>query len=86
MKLLESPCMVVSDAEAKELPQGFAVFTTPTPKYFWLNPLLQHLPFDLVSGYIAAMKGETAFRDGIEAFQTPLGQNRLKNGTEITIV
>lgn len=86
VKLLESPCMVVSDAEAKEFPQGFTVFTTPTPKYFWLNPLLQHLPFDLVSGYIAAMKGETAFRDGIEAFQTPLGQNRLKNGTEITIV
>lgn len=86
VKLLESPCMVVSDAGAEEFPQGFEVFQTPAPKYFWLNPLLQHLPFDLVAGYIAAFKGESAFREGVEKFQTPLGMNRLKNGTAIKIV
>lgn len=86
IKLLDSPCMVVSDSDSSQFPEGFAVFTTPKPAYFWMNPLLQHIPFDLVAGYIAGMKGEKAFRDGSPAFSTPLGQNRLKDGTEIKIV
>lgn len=86
VKLLESPCIVVSDAQADQFPDGFSVFTTPAPKYFWLNPLLQHIPFSLVAGYIAGLRGEPAFREGIAAFETPLGQNRLKSGTEIKII
>ena len=86
VKLLESPCIVVSEREKELFPESFAVFTTPKPRYFWLNPLLQHIPFSLVAGYIAAMKGEQPFRIGIPAFETELGKNRLKNGTAIKIL
>ena len=86
VKLLESPCIVISEGEKELFPEGFAVFTTPKPRYFWLNPLLQHIPFSLVAGYIAAMKGEQPFRIGIPAFETELGKNRLKNGTAIKIL
>lgn len=86
VKLLESPCIVISEGEKELFPESFAVFTTPKPRYFWLNPLLQHIPFSLVAGYIAAMKGEQPFRIGIPAFETELGKNRLKNGTAIKIL
>ena len=86
VKLLESPCIVVSEGEKELFPESFAVFTTPKPRYFWLNPLLQHIPFSLVAGYIAAVKGEQPFRIGIPAFETELGKNRLKNGTAIKIL
>lgn len=86
VKLLESPCIVISEGEKELFPESFVVFTTPKPRYFWLNPLLQHVPFSLVAGYIAAMKGEQPFRIGIPAFETELGKNRLKNGTAIKIL
>lgn len=86
IELLGSPCMVVSEGGAELFSEEFHVFTTPKPRYFWLNPLLQHIPFSLVSGYIAAMKGVESFRSDIPAFQTEMGQNRLKYGTEITIL
>ncbi len=86
VKLLGSPCIVVSDAPETEFPEGFSVFTTPQTRYFWLLPLIQHIPFDLVAGYIAAMRGETAFRMDDDAYATPLGANRLNSGTEIRIV
>lgn len=86
IKLLGSPCMVVSEGEAALFPEEFEVFTTPKPRYFWLNPLLQHIPFSLVASYIAAMKKTAPFRNDIPAFQTELGMSRLKSGTEITIL
>ncbi len=86
VKSLGSPCMVVTEAPASEFPEGFEVFTMPKPKYFWLAPLMQHVPFNLVSGYIAAMKGETAFREGVPEFDDEILNARLKAGTEIKIV
>lgn len=86
VKLLGSPCIVVTDGDKEQFDSSFHVFAMPKPKYFWLAPLLQHTPFNLVAGYIAALKGESAFRVGIEEFETPLGQNRLNKGTEIKIV
>ncbi len=86
VKSLGSPCMVVSDGVKDDFPDGFEVFTTPTPKYFWMNPLVQHIPFDLVSGYIAAFKGETAFRAGVAEFADEFLTARLKGGTKIDIV
>lgn len=86
VKLLGSPCIVVSHGSKDLFDSSFHVFSMPEPRYFWLAPLLQHTPFNLVAGYIAALKGEAPFRMGMEAFATPLGQNRLNKGTEIKIV
>ncbi len=60
VKLLESPCIVISEGEKELFPESFAVFTTPKPRYFWLNPCSSIFPFSLVAGYIAAMKGGAA--------------------------
>ncbi len=86
VKSLGSPCMVVTDAPAEEFPDGIEVFTTPAPKYFWMNPLVQHVPFDLVAGYVSAMRGEQPFRGDMPAFADPSLQARLKDGTKIKIV
>ena len=81
-----SPCMIVTDADKKEFPEHMEVFTTPTPKYFWMNPLVQHIPFDMVSGYIATFKGGVAYRGDDERYNEPPCSNRLKDGTEIVVL
>lgn len=86
IKLIESPCIIVSDADKSEFPEGMEVFTLPTPKYFWLNPFMEHVPFDLVAGYIAQLKGIKNFREDEDKFNTQLFKDRLKSGTEITII
>lgn len=86
IKLLESPLVVVTDAPAEEFPENAEVFTMPVPKYFWLAPLGQHVPFDLIAGCIAELKGERAFRANVPEFDDPLLNDRLKYGTEIKIV
>ena len=58
----------------------------PKPKYFWMNPLVQHIPFDLVAGYIAELKGIKSFREGDPNFADEAYQQRLKDGTEIVII
>ena len=58
---LGSPCVVISDADASAFPSSCEVFTTPKPKYFWLNPLMQHHVFNMVAGYIAELKGVPNF-------------------------
>ena len=86
LKQLESPCIIVTDADKSEFPESMEVFTMPTPKYFWMNPLAQHLPFDLVAGYIAELKGIKAFREGEEVFDNDVCKNRLKSGTEVVVL
>ena len=66
--------------------EGMEVFTMPTPKYFWMNPLVQHLPFDMVAGYIGAMKGGVAYRGDDERYNSEICTQRLKEGTEIVII
>ncbi len=89
VRKLTSPCMVVTNADKKDFPEEFEVFTTPKAKYFWITPLMQHLPFDLVAGYIAGMKGITFFRRDEPAFlkvkNTPYGDGRIR-GSQIEII
>ena len=86
IKIINSPCMIISDGKKEEFPETMEVFTTPTPKYFWMNPLVQHIPFDMVAGYIAAIKGIPSFRSDDERYSSDLSKSRLKDGTEIVII
>ena len=86
IKMLESPLVVVTDAPAEEFPANAEVFTTPAPKYFWMAPIGQHVPLDLIAGCIAVRKGEEAFRFNVPEFDDPMYNDRLKYGTEIKIL
>ena len=86
VKILKSPCMIVTDADKSEFPEGMEVFTMPAPKYFWMSPLTEHIPFDFVAGYIAALKGEAGFRADDERYSSDLSKERLKSGTQIVII
>ena len=85
IKLIESPCMIITDCEDK-FPEGMEVFRFPTAKYFWMLPLVQHIPFYMVAGYIGEMKGETAYRNDDPRYNNEIGKNRIKSGTEIVII
>ncbi len=79
---LKSPTIVITDAPKSEFPESFEVFSLPKPKYFWMNPLLQHIPFDFIPGYIAELKGVAHFRRDLpEIFDKPRLdgiENRIK--------
>ncbi len=69
---LQSPTIVITDAPASEFSDKFEVFSLPKPKYSWLNPLLQHIPLDFLTGYIAGLKGYAFFRGDLpEVFMAP---------------
>lgn len=86
VKQLKSPCIVVTDADKSEFPEGFEVFTTPKPAYFWMAPIMQHIPFDYVAGYIGKLKGVEDFRTDCEIFQTMnKAPNRIKE-SQIEII
>lgn len=86
IETLKSPCMIVTDAEREEFPETMEVFTVPAARYFWMHPLTQHIPFDMVAGYIGALRGIKAFREDEEKFHSEIGKNRLKSGTQVVIV
>ena len=66
---LGSHCMVVTDAGKGEFASSFQVFTTPKAPFFWMAPLLQHIPFDYVAGYMGRMKGVEDFRHDVPVFE-----------------
>jgi hypothetical protein len=86
VRKLGSPCMVVTDAPKEAFPEQFEVFTLPKAKYSWMVPLCNPAPFDLVSGYIAAMKGDESYRDDMPEFHAPEMETRIKGGTEIVVL
>ena len=77
---LQSPCMVVTSGDKSEFAPEFEVFTTPRPSHFWMAPLLQHIPFDFVAGYIGALKGVETFRKDVAIFNhvNETRPNRIK--------
>jgi hypothetical protein len=79
IKQLTSPCIVISNAEKDEFDSAFNVFTTPRAPYFWMSPLMQHIPFDFVAGYIGKLKGVEDFRRDMPLFKKmEAGKNRIK--------
>lgn len=66
--LLESPCMVVTDADPALFPPECSVFTFPKPDYFWLAPLMQHFAFDMVAGGIEMLLEIPQFRSDLADF------------------
>jgi hypothetical protein len=72
----------VTDGQREDFPEGMEVFTLPRPKYFWMNPLMQHIPLDMIAGYIAELKGVMAFRQDDERY-TKMGDQR---GSQIVII
>ncbi|MBQ6334290.1 MAG: SIS domain-containing protein [Erysipelotrichaceae bacterium] len=82
IELLKSPCIIVSDQEKEDFPENMEVFTTPETKYFWMAPLVQHIPLDLLAGYIGQLKGIEPFRQDDERYVN-MGDQR---GSSIVIV
>ncbi len=57
---LGSPCAAVGDGESGSFPEKCAVLRTPPAPYFWLEPMLQHLPLVLLAQAIAEINGQGA--------------------------
>ena len=81
---LGSPCIVVTDADKSEFADRFEVFTTPKAPYSWLSPLMQHLPYDFISGYSAELLGVENFRRDNPVY-VEQGGTRIRQ-SKITIV
>ncbi len=57
-----SPMLVVTDADPSLFPKSAEVVSMPKPRNFWLAPVMQHLIYDKVIGYIAGICGTAGFR------------------------
>lgn len=80
MKRIGRPVLVVTDADKSEFVDGVEVCTLPKAKYSWIKPLMQHLPMDIMAGYMMAFKGTQCYRaEDQERWGEPEGFNRIKN-------
>lgn len=83
-----SPCLVISDSPASEFNSKATVITTPKPRYHFLAPILQHYPFDMTAGFMAAGKGfKEILRLTLPEFDNPVAvdSNRIRN-SEIVLL
>lgn len=81
---LGRPTLVVTDAPASEFCKEAVVCTIPSPKYVWQAPLMNHVPIDLLSGYLCMIKGEPMFRDRTKPpFNAPEGSMIKSSKMEI---
>lgn len=83
-----SPCLVISDAPASEFHSMAEVITTPRPRYEFLAPIMQHYPFDMLAGFVAAKKGYMEIlRLTRPEFANPFAEdkNRIRN-SEIVLL
>jgi len=81
---LGRPTLVITDAPESDFIEGAIVCRIPSPKYYWQMPLAQHVPFDLLAGYLAKLKGVAMFRRDLPELFQP-GNNKLRN-SQIDIV
>ena len=72
IKAIGSPCLVVTDGEPCEFPEGFEVVSFPKPLYFWMHASFEHFAFDKIIGYIAGLIGAERFRSEQECFSNEL--------------
>lgn len=88
---LGSPCLVVTDSEDNTFPEGCDVVVMPTEKYDWVNPLVQHFIFDIISGYMrtinASLDNGKIYRDYAPAYSNPKNMDGKRIwGSKIEIV
>lgn len=76
--LLESPCMVVTDADPALFPPECNVFSFPKPEYFWLAPLMQHFAFDMVAGSIEMLLEIPQFRSDLADFHQETTEDAVR--------
>ena len=77
----------MTDADKEEFPDKFEVFALPEPKYPWLDPLMEHCPFDILAGYISGMLGIPAFRTDMPEFniEGKTDGSRIRNSKKVII-
>lgn len=79
--------VVVTDADPAKIPAGIEVIAVPKSKHGWEAPIMQHLPADILCGYVGALKHQEGYRKNLpEVFGGDTWQNRLKTGTEIKVL
>lgn len=79
--VLGSPCLVITDRPAEDFPAAVEVITTPTARYNFLMPIMQHYPFVMVAGFIAGLQGYTEIlRLTLPEFNNPVAvdSNRIR--------
>ena len=59
---LQSPCVIVTDADPTQFPKNMCVIQTPKAKNPMAAPLMQHLPLCLLAGHIGVLRGVAPFR------------------------
>lgn len=82
---VESPILVITDSQT-DYGECIEVINVPQAPQIWMSPMLEHLPFDIIAGYMGEMKGEPSFRAGDSGFDTYEARDCVKNGTKIVII
>ncbi len=58
------PTIVITDGDLSLFPKAsnIDIIALPKPQYSWINPLMQHIPIDMMAAYLGDIKGATAYR------------------------
>lgn len=59
---LESPCIVITDADESLFPKNMHIIRTPKTELTIASALMQHVPLGLLFGHIGALRGVQPFR------------------------
>lgn len=82
---LKRPAFIITDADPAKIPSGIEVVSVPKAKYHWIQPLMEHIPYDFVAAYITLLNGIPMFRAGLSPWRDPDSIYRIR-GSEIVVI
>lgn len=84
MARIGRPTLVITDGDKADFPAEVTVCTVPSPEYSFAFQLMNYVPINLLSGYIAKMKDAKFFRGGEGVFGIDDGS--IIKQSEITVI
>lgn len=84
MSLLGRPTLVLTTAQKSVFPENLVVCTLPAAKYDFMNPIMQHIAFGLLSSYLYPLKNRVPFRMDEKDFE--LGGYNGRDSSEVVII
>lgn len=82
---IKRPLAIVCEDTATHLPEQAWIFQTPTPKYRWINALLQHIPMDFVAAYLGIFRRQQPVGISSELHERDAECARFKKSQQVFV-
>lgn len=82
---IKRPLAIICEDTADGLPEQAWTFKMPTPKYRWINALLQHIPMDFIAAYLGIFRRQMPVGISSELHERDAACARFKKSEQVFV-